>query len=370
MSDTLKYQIAVTQLKEVGSKTAKNLITHCGNAEAVFKASAKQLIHVPNIGKAKVEAILASKEEALKRAGEELDFIHKNNITPLFYTDVNFPKRLLQFTDSPIMLYFKGKANLNNTKIISIVGTRKITDYGKKMCENFIETVAPYQPLIVSGLAYGVDIAAHKSALKNNLPTIAVVANGMDKMYPAQHIKYVKEMVENGGVLTEYMSGQVADKQNFPQRNRIVAGMCDALIVVETAIKGGAMITATLANSYNKDVFTFPGRSFDEFSKGCNYLIKTNQANLIENADDFVNAMFWDGENVKQKTKILQPELFTDLSETEKIILQLVQQNAPINMDDLAIHTAYSQTDLASIILALELKGILKMLPGKYFALN
>lgn len=363
----LQYQIALTHLSEIGSVTAKNLVSQCGGVKEIFTAKKHTLEKIMGIGKVRAEAILHSKDEALKIADAEIKFIEKNNLTPLFYTDDNFPKRLLQCADSPVMLYYKGNADLNARKIISIVGTRKVTEYGKEQCEKIIEQLAAYHPLIISGLAFGVDIAAHKAALKNNLETVGVVANGMDKMYPSQHIKYIKQMVESGGVLTEYGFGEIANKENFPQRNRIVAGMCDALILIETAIKGGAMITAKLADSYNRDVFALPGRVGDTYSEGCNYLIKNNQATLIENADDIIKQMMWDVELQKPSPK--QTLLFVDLSDDEKIVVEVLQKQALLSIDEIVIQTNLSQTVIAGLLLNLELKGAVKALPGKMFKL-
>jgi DNA processing protein len=366
MSNQLLYQIALTHLSEIGSITAKNLVSYCGGVQGVFEAKKSHLEKIPNIGTIRAQAILSSKTEALKLAEAEIKFIEKNNLTPLFYTDEKFPKRLLQCSDSPVLLYYKGNADLNARKIISIVGTRRVTEYGKEQCEKLIEQLAVYQPLIVSGLAYGVDITAHKSAMKNKLETIGVVANGMDKMYPSAHLKYVKQMVECGGILTEYGFGEVANKENFPQRNRIVAGMCDAMIVIETAIKGGAMITAKLADSYNRDVFALPGKVSDTYSEGCNYLIKNNQASLFESADDIIKQLMWDVELLKPSTK--QTLLFVDLSADEKIIVDALQ-NGQTSIDDLVIKTKLSHTSIAGLLLQLELRGIVKALPGKLFKL-
>ncbi|MFM2048165.1 MAG: DNA-protecting protein DprA [Bacteroidota bacterium] len=364
-SSQLQYQIALTHLSEIGSVTAKNLVSYCGGVKEIFTAKKTTLEKIPNIGVIRANAILQSKDEALKTAEAEIKFIQKNNITPLFYTEDKFPKRLLQCADSPVLLYYKGNADLNARKIISIVGTRRTTEYGKTQCEKIIEQLSAYHPLIVSGLAFGVDITAHKAALKNNLETVGVVANGMDKMYPSQHLKYVKQMVDCGGVLTEYGFGEVANKENFPQRNRIVAGMCDALILIETAIKGGAMITAKLADSYNRDVFALPGKVGDTYSEGCNYLIKNNQAILFENADDIIKQMMWDIEQQKPSPK--QALLFVDLDEQEKIIVEILQQHQQVNIDDIVIKTNLSHTTIAGLLLQLELKNIIKALPGKLF---
>ncbi|MEY2828367.1 MAG: DNA-protecting protein DprA [Bacteroidota bacterium] len=366
MTNQILYQIALTHLAEIGVITAKNLVSYCGGVQGVFEAKKNHLEKIPNIGTVRAQAILASKTEALKLAEAEIKFIEKNNLKPLFYTDENFPKRLLQCADSPVLLYYKGNANLNTRKIISIVGTRRITEYGKNQCEKLVEQLAAYQPLIISGLAYGVDITAHKSALKNKLETVGVVANGMDKMYPSAHVKYIKQMVECGGILTEYGFGEVANKENFPQRNRIVAGMCDAMIVIETAIKGGAMITAKLADSYNRDVFALPGKVGDIYSEGCNYLIKNNQATLFESADDIIKQLMWDVELLKPTTQ--QTLLFVDLSNDEKLIVDALQMGQT-GIDDLINTTQLSHTATAGLLLQLELKGIVKAMPGKLFKL-
>jgi DNA processing protein len=362
----LLFQLALTQLSSVGNNIAKNLVAYLGSAEAIFKASQKQLISIPNIGEKRAKAIIDNKNFALDFAKSEIKFIEKNKIQPLFFTDKKYPKRLLNCADSPILLYFKGDADLNSKKIISIVGTRRITDYGKKQTERIVEALAIHQPLIVSGLAYGVDIHAHKSAIKNNLATVAVVASGMNKIYPNEHIKYVKQMCENGGVITEYCSNTEPEKPHFPERNRIVAGMCDALIVVETSEKGGAMITANLANDYNRDVFALPGKVDDEFSKGCNALIKNNKAILFENAEDIAKSMLWDVFN-QNKKNAKQKKIFLDFTADEQKIFSIIQNSSPIHLDEIQIQSAFSASQLSNIILQLELKSAIKMLPGKYF---
>ena len=366
MNNELLFCIATTFLDDIGVVSTKNLIAYLGNAEAIFTASKKKLYDVPGIGKQRIESIIASKGAALKRAEDEILFIQKNAIKPIFFTDKNYPKRLLQQPDSPSLIYYKGNADLNSSKIISIVGTRRITDYGKSQCEKLVESLSQYSPVIVSGLAYGVDVTAHKAAIKNNIPTVAVVANGFDKMYPADHTKYLKNMVANGGIISEYGSGQVADKQNFPQRNRIVAGICDALIVIETAAKGGAMITASLANSYNKDVFALPGKTTDEYSAGCNYLIKTNQAMLFENVEDIVNALMWD---VKNNVSVKQKKIFDELTEQEKTIIETISKSEKISIDELVFQSKMPTSIVANLLLNLELRGDVKTLPGKQYKL-
>jgi DNA processing protein len=336
-----------------------------GSPEAVFTASKKRLNDIPSIGKQRIESIFQSKENALKKAEAEIKYIEKNSITPLFFTDKNFPKRLLQQPDCPTLIYYKGNKNLNDEKFISIVGTRKITDYGKSQCEKIVEAFASYKATIVSGLAYGVDITAHKAAIKNNIATIAVVANGFDKMYPSDHIKYLKAIENNGGIITEYRSGQKADKQNFPQRNRIVAALCDALLVIETSNKGGAMITANIANDYNKDVFAFPGKVTDIKSEGCNKLIQLNKAHLITHANDLLEMMQWN--EVKKASQKRSPQLFYDFNKEELEIMEFFRQKTDWQIDELCMQSKMNNSKIAAVLLFLEMNGIIISLPGKIY---
>ena len=279
-TETLKYQIALTLIPGVGDVLAKNLISYCGSAEEVFKQKKAQLFKIPDIGPVIAESIV--KFNSFKRAEEEIKFIEKYKIQPLFYLDKTYPERLKQCYDSPPLLYYKGNVELNQTKILAIVGTRKASDYGKAITEEIISGLSQEGILIISGLAYGIDIYAHKAALKNNLNTIGVVGHGLDTIYPAIHKPVAEKMINQGGILTEFMSKTKMSPENFPARNRIVAGISDAVLIVEAAEKGGALITAEIANSYNRDVFAIPGRSIDTVSRGCNYLIKSNKAALVE----------------------------------------------------------------------------------------
>jgi DNA processing protein len=245
--EILKYRIALTLLPGVGAVNAKTLVSYCGSVEAVFKQKKSLLEKIPNIGPLTSESIL--KQDVFDRAEKEIAFIHKNKITPLFYLDAEYPSRLKNCDDSPALLYFKGNADLNVQKVIAIVGTRNSTQYGKRVCENLIEGFAAFNITVISGLAYGIDITAHKLALKNNLPTVGVLAHGLDRIYPGIHSDTAEKMLDNGGLITEFMSETKPYRENFPSRNRIVAGMVDAVIVVESALKGGALITAEIANS-------------------------------------------------------------------------------------------------------------------------
>jgi DNA processing protein len=368
MNPQLLYQIALTLLPEIGPIKAKQLIAYHGTATAVFEANKYKLEKTPGIGQATATAIINGKATALATAEAELTHIEKNKTTTLWYQQDSFPKRLLHCNDAPLMLYYKGIADLNAPKSIAIVGTRQITDYGRLHTEKIIEALASFNPTIVSGLAYGVDIVAHKAALKYGLPTVGVVANGFDRMYPADHKKTIAELYNVGGVLTEYLHNAKADRENFPLRNRIVAGMTDATILIETAIKGGAMITASLANGYHRDVFALPGKIGAEFSQGCNYLIKTNQAILVENATDIANALNWPQEGIA-KPKI-QKQLFVDFSPTEQKIMDLLNKVDQAEIDLLCAQTELPQSQLATSLLNLELSGLIRCLPGKRYKLT
>ena len=354
----------------MGDVTAKNLIAYCGSAEAVFNEKKSKFEKIPGIGSLTAEAISKSDviKDALLRAEEEIKFIEKEGIAPLFFTDSDYPAMLKQCDDAPVMLYSKGKMNLNVEKIISIVGSRKSTAYGKKICEQLVEALAPYNVLITSGLAYGIDITAHRSAIKNNLPTVGVLAHGLDLLYPAEHTNTAEKMMEKGGLLTEFMSSTKMNPEYFPRRNRIVAGMTDATIVIEATYKSGALITAEIANSYNRDVFAVPGRMDDTSSDGCNLLIKANKAMLIQSAEDIIKALNWDVEN--KKPKRIQAELFANLSEEEEVLVNALKEKEKIHIDDLCVASRLSMSRAASLLLNLEFSGAVKSLPGKMYALN
>lgn len=360
MYNQIKYQIGLTLIPGVGDALGKKLVAYCGGPEAVFSEKKSVLAKIPGIGSQVINNIL--NQNVFSRVDEEMAFMDKNNIKSLFYLDTEYPKRLQHCVDSPMVLYYKGTANLNVERIVGIVGTRNATDYGKYLCEKLVDDLASDQVLIVSGLAYGIDVCSHRAALKNNIPTVGVLGHGLDKIYPHEHRGVAEKMLENGGLLTEMMSKTIPDRENFPRRNRIVAGMIDALIVVESAKKGGALITARIANSYNKDVFAYPGKVGDMFSEGCNYLIRTNQASLIENIDNLRYMMRWDA-----KPKAIQTKAFREFSEDEQLVMDSFGNNNICTIDEMIVKSDFSTTRLASILLTLEFDGVLVALPGKRY---
>ncbi len=363
MTNDLLYQIALTLIPNIGDVHAKALVNRYGDAQSVFKAKKKDLENLDGIGSIRAGSIKSF--ENFKSSEEEIIFIEKYKITPLFITDKNYPQRLLNCYDSPLLLYYRGTADLNTSKIISIVGTRNNTDYGKATCEKLIEGLADENILIASGLAFGIDTIAHKAALKNNLQTVGILAHGLDRIYPAQNKILARQMTEHGGLLTEFISHTNPDKQNFPKRNRIVAGISDAVIVIETGKKGGSLITAELGNNYNKDVFAIPGRINDSKSEGCNYLIQNNKAALINSADDLLELMNWKA--VTKTTAKKQRELFIELSPDEKIVIDILQLQNTIQIDELYFKSGLSSSATAAALLMLEMQGVVASMPGKIY---
>jgi DNA processing protein len=358
------FEIALSLLPGVGHVLSRNLVSYCGSAEAVFKSKKNQLEKIPGIGPKLAESVL--NKDIFDRVDEELNFIAKYNIKPLYYLNQSYPKRLRNCIDAPVVLYYKGNADLNQSKIISIVGTRKATEYGKQFCVQLINDLTRHDVLVVSGLAYGIDVCIHKQCLKNHIQTVGVLGHGLDRIYPSGHRLHAEKMIECGGLLTEYMSGTNPDRENFPSRNRIVAGISDATIVVEANESGGALITAEIANSYNRDVFAVPGRTSDEFSQGCHKLIKNNKAVMLTSAADLELYMGWNRPDVKPP---LQKQLPVDLSEDEKKIIELLMENS-YGIDELAIKTNFNMSKLASLLLTIEMNGYIKVLPGKKYILN
>lgn len=362
MSDDLLYQIFLTLIPNIGDVHAKDLINRFSSAGNIFKAKRKDLESIEGIGTVRVNSILHFKD--FKRAEQEMRFIEKYKINVLFLNDDKYPKRLLNCYDPPTVLYYKGNADLNVSRIISIVGTRKNNEYGKNICEKTITDLAHENILIVSGLAFGIDTIAHRSALKNHMNTVGVVAHGLDRIYPPQNKTLAKEMIEQGGVLSDFKSETNPDKQNFPRRNRIVAGMSDAILVIESGLKGGSLITAELANSYNKDVFAFPGRVNDSRSEGCNYLIKNNKAAMVTSAKDILDNLGW-SEHKKINKK--QQELFIELTHEERIIIDIMHACEQLHIDQLYQKSALSSSAVASALLTLEMNGLVASLPGKIY---
>jgi len=365
---SLLHRLGLTFIKNIGPAFAKSMLFHFGDEEHVFKASKAKMTQIPGIGEKRYLDI--NFKTALERAEEELDYIEKNNIKPIFYTDPEYPKRLKNCIDSPILLYGKGNFDLNRRHVISIVGTRRATEYGKQFCKELVEELQQYNVLIVSGLALGIDTYAHKESLKQGVQTVGVLGHGFDRMYPVQNRSTAEKMQENGGVLTEYPSGTIPDRENFPQRNRIVAGMADATIVVEAGIKGGALITAEIANSYNRDVFAFPGRIDDEFSEGCNCLIRHNKAGLLTCAADLAYSLGW--EKIDDgRPAVEQLSLPMDLSNEERIILDIIHQHkSPLAIDELTLKAKMPMSQLAMNLLNMEMQGFIRSLPGKTYCIN
>ncbi len=364
MNNDLLYQIALTLVPNIGCVHAKALIEQFGTAENIFKARTKDLSAVENIGLIKAAKIKSF--EDFKQAEQEIRFIEKYKVQALFIADKNYPQRLLNCYDSPTLLYHRGNADLNTSKIISIIGTRSNTDYGKQVTENLVSELKDLNVLIVSGIAFGIDVIAHKSALQNNMQTVAVLAHGLHTIYPHQHKIFAKEIAASGGLLTEFRNGIKPDKFNFPQRNRIVAGLADATVVIETAIKGGSMITAELANNYNRDVFALPGRISDLKSKGCNYLIQNNKAILFTDAKELMENLGWQSKKINKKQ---QKELFIELSEDEKIIINILKQKETTHIDEINIGSNLNSSSVAAAILNLELQNVIAGLPGKMYKL-
>ncbi len=361
------HEIALKFIKGIGNVTIKSLVGYCGGAREVFESDREKLLKVPGIGKKTAESII--NHEAFERAEQELAFTKKYKIQPLSFTSANFPKRLNNCTDGPSLLYYKGNASLNNTKVIAVVGTRNATNYGKALCDDLIKGLQQHNILVVSGLAYGIDIAAHKAALNNNLATVGVLGHGLDRIYPNLHRDVAEKMVSDGGLLTEYPSLTPPERQHFPERNRIIAGMADAIIVVEATKRGGALITAEIANSYNRDVFAYPGRTNDELSEGCNYLIKTNRANLVTRTEDIEYILNWLEVLTPGAPKQPQITIFQDLNKEEKQIVELFQQQPQMAIDELSLSINMQQSKLAIHLLTLEMKNILVSLPGKVYRL-
>lgn len=362
MSNQKLYEIALTLVSGIGYVNGKKLVAYCGGAEAVFCEKRNTLTKISGINDNIVNSILS--KDVMLRAEKELEFVEKNGIRPLFYLDSDYPKRLQHCHDSPMVLYYKGNADLNAMKTLGVVGTRNITDYGRYATEKIIEDLSSDNVLVISGLAYGVDAVAHRAALKYNLATVGVLGHGMQTVYPAENRKLSTNMLEKGGILTEFVSGTQPDRENFPKRNRIVAGMVDCLVVVESALKGGAMITAEIANSYDREVFAIPGRVGDIYSEGCNRLIKTNKANLLTGAEDIRYVMRWD---IDTKVVAKQMRMFRDFSEEEKKVMDVFGQSNVIHLDDIIVGTDLSPSKIASILLSLEFDGVVTALPGKRY---
>jgi len=363
MNQHLYYDIALSFVPNVGSVAFKQLINYAQTAKAVFEMPKGKLLQIPHIGEKIANSIL--QRSTFEKAEQELRLAEKNHVQILSLNSEAYPIRLRNIYDSPALLYIKGQIP-KNEKIIAVVGTRKATEYGKNITDRFVEGLLPYNPLIVSGLAYGIDIQAHRKALQIDLPTLGVMATGIDTLYPLEHQQTAAQMLENGGLITEYPFGTKPDAMRFPERNRIIAGMADAVLVVEAAAKGGALITAECANEYSREVFAVPNKVDAKYSAGCNQLIRNHKAHLITDIEELALMMGWkDKKTAKKHTKIA-----IDLNEDEQKIVEVLHKKSPIHIDELAWQSQITIHQTSVLLLELEFKGVIKQLAGKRFALN
>ncbi len=365
MEKALLYTIGLTLIPGVGDVLGKKLIRLCGSAEAVFREPRLHLKKFPRIGE--LLAAEVKKKEILLIAEKEIKFVEQYGIQTLFFLDPAYPQRLKNCIDSPVLLYYKGSSTLNPLKTIGIVGTRNATEYGKTITRRLVEELKDQQPLVVSGLAYGIDSCAHRAALDFSLDTLGVLGHGMDRIYPMANKVLAERMLSHGGLITDFLHGTKPDRENFPRRNRIIAGLSDALVVVEAARKGGALITADIANSYNRDVFAIPGRIGDVYSEGCHYLIRTNRAALVQQADDIEYLMGWKKEKTKPGAE--QKKIFLEMSPEEEKITGLISEKGSIVIDDIASLCEIPMGRVSAALLNLEFEGIVKCLPGKIYSL-
>jgi DNA processing protein len=363
----LFYKIALSMVPGIGGVLARNLVAYTGSAERVFTESFKLLVKIPGIGEVNAKRI--KNNGVFEKAEKELEFIQKYKIDVRFYTDKNYPRRLKPCPDAPIILYSKGKMNLDEQRVVSIVGTRNATEYGKTICEQLIQGFAGrnHPVLVVSGLAYGIDIHAHKMALKYNVPTVGVVGHGLDKIYPSLHADTARKMLEGGGLVSDFPSETKIDPPNFIRRNRIIAGLADATIVIESAEKGGALITAEIASSYNRDVFAFPGRVDEPWSRGCNRLIRLNGASLIQGIEDLEYFMGWESTD---KEKVMQSSLFVDLTPDEEKVVDLLKKEGDLFIDQISSELNMPGSKVSALLLNMEFRNLLLALPGKMYRLR
>ncbi len=361
----LQQQIALTFLNGTGRKKMRNILAHLPSVEFFFQEKKHNLLKIPGVGKASL--IQMNREEAMRKAEPFISFFEKKDMKVHFFQDTDFPSRLNQCDDAPILLFSQGDIDLNPPKIISIVGTRNATDYGKAICDELLHALVGKNVVVVSGLAYGIDIYVHQLCVQLGIQTIGVLGHGLDRVYPSAHKLIAKQMLQNGGLLTEFLPGTLPDRMNFPMRNRIVAGMCDATIVIESGSKGGSLITAELANDYSRDVFAYPGDISREYSKGCNSLIQQNRAHLITSSKDFFQIMGWES---KPSITPKQQNLFqADLSELESKLVNILKQKESASLDFISFKSGESVSDVSVNLLNLEFLGMIKTLPGNRFKL-
>ena len=360
--EDLFYVLALQKVEGVGDVVAKKLLSHCGDAASVFKTKLSLLHSIEGIGSVLLKNL--KDKSVFEKAEAELKFIEKNHINVSYFSEEDYPERLKHCIDGPVLLFSAGNIDFKNRKIISIVGTRQVTAHGMDFCKQLIAELSPLNPLIVSGLAYGVDIAAHQAAIENKLQTVGVIAHGLNQIYPKAHKRYVAKIEENGGLITEFWSTSNPDKENFVRRNRIVAGISEATIVIESADKGGSLITANMAIGYNRDVFAVPGRTSDKYSQGCNNLIKTQKAQLLTSAADLVYNLNWD---LESQAKPVQKQLFVSLDNDEQKVYDFLHKNGKESLDIIALECDFPIFRISPLLLNMELKGVVRPLPGKLF---
>ena len=368
LAKELLYQLGLRLIPGIGDVNAKSLLAYCGSPAEVFRQKKSLLQKIPGIGDVLSDSI-AKSQHVLKKAEAEIRFIERYKIRPLFFTDPDYPYRLKHCVDGPILVFYKGNADLNAQRILGVVGTRRPSKYGVEKTRQLVADLADQGIVIVSGLAYGVDVLAHKTALECGLPTIGVVGHGLDMIYPQSHETVAKKMLRGGGLLTEFFSKTEPDATNFPKRNRIVAGLCDALVVIESKRTGGSLITATIASSYNRDVFAFPGPAGEALAEGCNGLIKRNKAALVENAEDVLYAMQWQQKEEKKKSRNKQIPLAIQLSDEEKPVMELFSKKTSWHMDEICHLLQLPVSRVSSLLLHLEFNNLLKSRPGKMYEL-
>ena len=362
-ADELVAMLRLQRVPNIGDVLAKKLISHCGSPTAIFADKKQHLLKIDGIGTHTIRHLFDT--EHLEAAAAEYKYLVKNAISCAYFMDERYPAYLKHCLDGPLLVFHKGSIDLQQRKIISVVGTRNITSYGVAFCEQFIADIAPLNPIIVSGFAYGVDICVQREAIKHGLQTIGCLAHGLNQIYPKVHAKYQPDVLKNGGFFTEFWSTSTPERENFLKRNRIIAGMSEATIVVESAEKGGSLVTADIANSYNRDVFAVPGRSSDKFSLGCNNLIKQQKAHMLTSAADLIYLLDWDLQE-KQNNSI-QKQLFVDLDEIEQNIYSYLQNNGKQLLDRIALECHIPIFKASSTLLNMEMKGVIRPLPGKLF---
>lgn len=362
--EQLRYRIALASVKGMNRLLAESLVELTGDVSAFFTLSQRELSDLTGWNSSLFSEVERGK--ALMTATGEVEFIRKNNITPLFFTDADYPQRLLECDDAPLILYYKGNVSFQQPRVVSIVGTRHATPYGKNFVDTLVRDLADTCPdtLIVSGLAYGIDIAAHRAALRYGLPTVGVLAHGLNTIYPAQHRNTAVEMVGNGGLLTEYTTSQPTHRGFFLARNRIVAGVADAVVVVESGVKGGSLFTATIASDYHRDVFALPGRVGDISSMGCNNLIRQNKAALLTCADDLIEAMGWGVRKEQPSQTTLAAQQDVQLTDEEKLIMQYLAHNGEGQINRMAVELNTPIATLSATLVELEFKGCVVAFPG------